>query len=56
MGGNFAKWCHFSFDVTLRAKLVCTETLRVLQVKLASQEIKGVTYFEIAPIVEVCCG
>jgi hypothetical protein len=24
--------------------------------KLASDEIKGVTHFEIAPIVEVCCG
>jgi hypothetical protein len=39
----FATVANFSYGVTSL-------------VKLASQEIKGVTYFEIAPIVEVCCG
>jgi hypothetical protein len=57
MGGNifmFATGVHFSFGVTSRAKLAFSETLRVLSP--ASSEVKGVTYFEIAPIVEVCCG
>jgi hypothetical protein len=45
---------HFSFGVTSRAKLAFSETLRVLSP--ASSEVKGVTHFEKAVIVEVCCG
>jgi hypothetical protein len=57
MGGNIcllATGVHFSFGVTSRAKLAFSETLRVLSP--ASSEVKGVTHFEKAVIVEVCCG
>jgi hypothetical protein len=57
MGVNlfmFATSVYFSFGVTSRAKLAFSETLRVLSP--ASSEVKGVTHFEKAVIVEVCCG
>jgi hypothetical protein len=63
MGVDFCKPYHFSLDVTLQAKLVFTETLRVLssaarfasltsRAKLACDEVKGVTHFEKAVVFE----